>query len=116
MYNHSAPAVHGRPDIRLAPQFADLKWIRADEQIADRHTHRVGSWRVDARLSHPWVCVALAHPIYTAVGSNDDHEAVLGRRREPRIEVGSEEDVALHIRDLQRRRRVVQLRRDGLDG
>src|SRR5215208_6820715 len=38
VHNHTAPAVHSRPDVGRSPQFADLKRVRADEEIADRLT------------------------------------------------------------------------------
>ena len=60
-----------------------------------RQAHGVRSRRLDARLGHPRVDVALADAGHAAIGADDDDEAVLGRGGEAGVKVGRQEDVAL---------------------
>ena len=101
MNDHAAPAVHGRAEIDALPQFADLEWVGANQKVLDRESHRMCAGRFDTGLRHPRVGIALSYAGYPAIRVDNDNQAVLSRRSEGHIIVGSQQDMTVNRSDLE---------------
>ncbi len=95
----AASAVHGASDVHSSPQFVGFARILSDQDLLQGTAHGVCAGRTQTCLGDPWIHVGLADAGHARVRVDHDEEAVLRRRRQRRIAIGSQQNVSADLSD-----------------